>query len=1128
VTLVDAGARHQLLHDLDTSFVVEAAAGTGKTTVLIGRIINLVRSGKAQLSAIAAVTFTEKAAGELKLRLREQLEMARQESALNSSSELPQETERLIEALRQLEMTRIQTIHGLCAEILREFPVEALVDPQFQVAKASETAAVLGRVFHRQFQDCIENPPEGIRRILRRRPEGFHGETARAQLRRAFESVVDKRDFAGAWRRDVFHRDESIDSLLSGSLFQFAAIAQSLNQSDKTNFAKAVKAAAQFIDDAAHRESVSARDYDGLEALLARLQKNLSRFVSTKGVRIAGFSEAQLSSLWLRFSQELAEFVTASEADLAACLHAELQPFVKAYETEKTRLGLLDFGDLLSRTKHLLQHNLNVRQRLGERLSHLFVDEFQDTDPLQTEIILLLCATEHHETQAFSTTPAAGKLFVVGDPKQSIYRFRRADIALYHRVKAFLVGHGAQAVELTSSFRSVPGIQAAINGAFELAMKDYPQASYVPLSPVRPRFDSQPSVVALPAPRPFSAYDKVTKGCVEAHLPEAVGAFIHWLVSESGWTVEENQSRVAISARHICILFKRMTSFGDTDVVRPYAGALESRKVPHVVVGGRSFHAREEVAALRTLLKAIEWPHDELSVFAVLRGPFLGFHDEALWVFRSEHQRLNPMLSFEINSESTESRDIAEVLGLLKRLHRERNSRTVAATLNDFLNSTRAHAGIAFWFHGAQALANVLQFGEIAQQVESQASSFRDVLDSLEEKAATSDFSEGALVEAGTEGVRMMTVHQAKGLEFPVVILAEPTANARRLKATHAVRAEQQQWFYELAGCCPVELNELAPEILEREFEESIRLTYVAATRARDLLVVPAVSEEQISDTWTSVLYPSVYPHASSLQSPREAPGCPMFASDCILDRVSSMKDSSVHPGLHLSQTKKNRVAWWSAQNLKLGLEEKGGLELEEALLDDEHARGGHEQYERHLAARSLALTKGLLPRHQVRAAREVELPSDSPIELLDVAPLRKTRVRGARFGSLVHTALAHLALDASAQDIERSVESHARSLHATLDETHAALVSVSAAMQSEVFTLARKALEVRREVAITDVLPSGELVEGVVDMAVRSAEGWLVCEFKTDEDLTESLEAYERAIASATGLATRGMLLKL
>src|SRR6185369_2252741 len=226
------------------------------------------------------------------------------------------------------------------------------------------------------------------------------------------------------------------------------------------------------------------------------------------------------------------------------------------------------------------------------------------------------------------------KLFIVGDPKQSIYRFRRADVALYHEVKRQIVAAGGAQVELNVSFRSVPEIQMAVNAAFAPVMSDESstQAQYVPLAPYRPGTETQPAIVALPVPQPYGDYRKVVNWMIEDSLPDAVGAFVDWLVNQSGWTVTERDHpdvRAPIKARHVCLLFRRFRS-GFSDITRPYVQALEARRVPHLLVGGSSFHNREEVEALRNALTAIEWPDDELAVFATLHGPLFAFTDSDL------------------------------------------------------------------------------------------------------------------------------------------------------------------------------------------------------------------------------------------------------------------------------------------------------------------------------------------------------------------------------------------------------------------------------------------------------------------------------------------------------------------
>ena len=265
-----------------------------------------------------------------------------------------------------------------------------------------------------------------------------------------------------------------------------------------------------------------------------------------------------------------------------------------------------------------------MRRYLQQRFSHLFIDEFQDTDPLQAEILLLLAADDPAESDWLKIRPMPGKLFLVGDPKQSIYKFRRADIVLYRQIRDALVERGGGLVALRKSFRSVPNIQHFVNTAFETEMDGDGHAEWIPLEQHRDEIEGRPSVIALPVPRPYKT--RLAKEAVNRSLPDAIAAFVAWLVQESGW---------GFKARDIAILFRRRTQ-GGQDLTREYARALEARNVDHLLAGSKSFHQREEVETLRAALTAIEWPDDELSVFATLKGSLFAIPDEMLLVAQAQ------------------------------------------------------------------------------------------------------------------------------------------------------------------------------------------------------------------------------------------------------------------------------------------------------------------------------------------------------------------------------------------------------------------------------------------------------------------------------------------------------------
>lgn len=1151
--LADDEARHRIRTELGTTFFVEAAAGTGKTSALVGRMMSVLRTGEGTLDRIVAVTFTEKAAGEMKLRLRAEIESARTEKLA------PDVAVRLEKALKQLEEARIGTIHGFCADLLHERPVEAGVDPLFDVAPQDVADRLLDEAFDDWFGNILADPPEGVRRVLRRRA-GWLGDGPRGQLRTAAGRLVDHRDFAAAWSRLPLNREAVIDSILA-ELRELAALAGHSPRPDDY-LGLNLREVARFMDDVDRLEAVQARDYDAVEGGLRSLRRDRSWRWKGYGEAFGAFTRSEAVARRDAVFAQLTDATDALDADLAPLLREELRGVVERYEAIKARDGRLDFLDLLIRARNLVRNRPAVRAQMQARFSHYFVDELQDTDPLQLELLLLLAADDPIETDAGKTRPIPGKLFVVGDPKQSIYRFRRADVAVYENAKARLRNVGAVVLQLNTSFRSVPGIQATVNAAFEPAMKAQPdrsQPEYVPLYPSRRETGTQPSVVALPVPAPYSDYGRVTQYAVEASLPEAVGAFIAWLVTESGWTVEEEEGRrVPVRASHVCVLLRRLQSRG-ADVTRPYVKALEARRVPHLLVGGRSFHDREEVLALRNALAAIEWPEDSLRVFATLKGPLFAFGDDTLLAFRSRGAALHPLARIDASELPDDEAAVAQALGLLASLHRRRNRRPIADTIDELLGAVRAHAGIALWRSGEQALANLLRVADRARSFEAAgAASFRAFVERLEDEALGGSVEEAPIVGEGAEGVRLMTVHKAKGLEFPVVILADPTYGGIAHEPSHYVDTEAGLWAEALCGSVPPDLISHRDEEMARDLAEAHRIAYVAATRARDLLVIPAVGDEELPG-WLDVLNPALYPLAAERRSTRVAPGCPPFGPDSVMVRPNKAKvgvRAAVAPGLHTSRAG-SEVVWWDPHALKLDQDVDLGLRLLEGLSVDDAgiAAAGIEAHDAWQKGRLLTLASGSVPERTVwratdwavAAAASASATGDVPagydpesIAVARIETIATGRPHGRRFGQLVHDVLASVDLAASNTQVRESADLLGRSLSATQEEAAAAAAAVAAALEHPLLREAAAGEHLDREVPV--LLAVGTegppvLIEGVIDLAYRTADGqavlWTVVDFKTDVELAgheatyrAQVALYVAAVAAATGETVRGVLM--
>jgi len=1169
VERTDDEARQLIREAIDETLVVEAAAGTGKTSELVNRILQVLAAGRADVREIVAVTFTEKAAGELKLRLRQGLEVHRR------SAGDPLVAARLGNAVRNLEEAHVSTIHGFCADLLRERPVEARIDPLFRVLTEGQAERLFDEAFAAWFQERLEDPPEGMRRSLRRASRGFRpGEADEdgpiERLRRAGFELTQWRDFAAAWERPAFDRRAAAEELVE--LVHALADISGAPSYRGDNLFVDTEPVRRLSRDLRGRAADAGADLDGLESQLVDLQRNRdfkrgrkgSGAGYSKGVTRARVLEARDLLTW-----RLKEFQERADADLAALLHAELVSCVQRYEMLKARDGALDFLDLLIRARDLLRDNLSVRQQFQSRFRRIFVDEFQDTDPLQAELLLLLASSEPGETRWRHVVPVPGKLFIVGDPKQSIYRFRRADIAMYEDVCRLLVERGAISVQLRKSFRGTPNIQRAVNAAFAPVMDGDPerlQARYMPLEAARVDYPAQPSVVALPVPDPY-AQRFIAAREIEKSLPDAVGAYVEWLLSRSGWTVTERRNpdtRVPLEARHICILFRRFVSYG-SDITRAYVDALEARGVRHLLVGGRAFHDREEIETLRAALMAIEWPDDRLSVFATLRGALFAIGDEDLLEYHHLHGSFHPF--YVPDSVPAGLEPIREALMLLASLHRQRNRVPIADTISMLLDRTRAHVGFVLRPAGEQVLANVLHIAELARQYELDGGmSFRGFVDALQEAASAGQSAEAPILEEGSDGVRLMTVHKAKGLEFPVVILADITARLTPYDAGRYVDPGRELCALRLGGWVPKELIDNRDRELLREKAEGERVAYVAATRARDLLVVPAVGDEPYAEGWVAPLNAAIYPPEDARRVQTPADGCPLFSSkDSVRKRPDGDPASArtVCPGAHElgASDAPHRVVWWSPEPaaLSLGAHAPFGLRRDDLIVKDVPSsvlKRYRDEYDAWRSGREAALAASGRRSLEVRTVSEyvgrvVGADSGSeeqdPPYAADLNAARRVdvvtieggveRPGGVRYGTLVHAALAAMPLDAEHATMVNVTETQGRIAAARPEEVTAAIETVSAVLRHPLLDAARQAARegrCLRETPIT-IVREGTLVEGVADLAFETAEGMTVVDFKTDRAEGDALALYTRqiaiyadAVSQATGRPARAILMNV
>lgn len=1037
--LPDAAARERIRTDHDTTLIVEAAAGTGKTTSVVRRVVEFLGAGAARISQIAAITFTEKAAGELRLRIRQELETAvERERAAGGGT---RRRERLDAALSQLEEASIGTIHAFCATILRERPIEAGVDPDFEILTEAGQRVFFGEVFRRFVEAQLDSPGPGIARLLRRSRNP--AQSPIELLEQAGRRLLDYRRFDAPWTRRGWDAAAAVRSLVREARELPAGngskaggqprVVPSLNMIEdlyralpkdppgqKPNWlVRSMTQAADLAREIRVREEAGGVDTDWLEQALAELKVQ-----GYSGRRIPDFPHARD---WRdRFRDRLQDFQRQSNADLAALLREDLRSLIRDYENAKQRAGKLDFDDLLLRTRDLLRGNGAVREEIAGRFRHLVVDEYQDTDPLQTEIALLLTADEPPDGEWGKAVPRPGSLCLVGDPKQSIYRFRRADIAHYLEVRDRLVAGGAAVVRLTTNFRSTPGICDFVNRVMEPVFAGARgiaglarQVEYSPLHAFREPLGAQAALAAIRVP------DRRYPGQLESDEPDAVADFVERLL-DSGFQVSSADRRETrpVAPSDICLLFRRFRSFRKL-VPQAYADALRERGVPHSLGAVESYIGSAEISCLRAALTAVEFPEDELSVYATLRGPLFSIPDQDLFLFRERHPdiRLRPSRArrLELDEEAAPAdRTIRDALAFLYRLHRRRSHQPIAVTLQQLLGEQRAETGFAFWKSPDQVLSNLRRLAESARAFEADGGlSFRAFVEQLAAEAENPDSGGAYAIDEDVTGVRIMTIHNAKGLEFPVVVLCDG-AFRRHGRAGRIVRSDENLYACDLGGgLVPWDLIEREPAEKAEDLAELDRLLYVGLTRARDLLAAPAAEVEFPADSLLA-------PVADGLR-----PFVPQAASgDRVEDRAS-------------------------------GTAERAGS-LWKVLRESESAEDAQEGAAREaafLSQRARTLREGGVPGRRVASAKAlaaVEFAGEA-VEI-HALPRGPGRPRGVAFGDLVHRMLETVPFDAPAAAVREEADRAVRELELPPEMSMAAAAAVIEALGHGLLAEARKA----------------------------------------------------------------------
>ena len=1042
----DREQRRRAVEETDSSFIVEASAGTGKTHTLIDRIVRLVLvKGPAgpplSLSQICAITFTEKAAGEMKIRLRQYFEQTLFDPQASSEC-----LSRAREAIDDLEAAAISTFHSFAVSLLKERPIEALLDPHFIALDEIRSELYFREVWEPWIGRALEDRHPVLETALR---SGIRLERLESIARTLRLKWLAVRNLDCGSPLSEEHYREKIQAFLKQGK---ELLHQAIKSEDKL---------AAHLDRALNWLEHPDRDAAGLSK------------PGNTGNKANWTGGKETVRTVQEFLRELVEFQSVYKLLPAQQLLVDVIRWIKKdfmqeeWQKRKQAEGLLDFDDQLYLARDLLMKQ-TVRREFQERYKTLLVDEFQDTDPVQSQIVLLLSSTDFEEKDIDKLRPAPGRLFIVGDPKQSIYRFRNADIETYLDIvkpdrREFL---GLNRLELTTNFRSVPSILRFVDAAFRDVMKTPDDGGRY--QPEYLAFDEHgyrkteldpPSVYFLGDNLRGSDLRQTSRQFVECESKRIAG-LIRTMQGSASWKIRDAEEKEGSRWR--------VPRYGDISILLPvitYAYVLEEAlrdlEIPYVLEGGKFYYARSEVSSAITVLRAVANPNDTVALYGSLRSIFFGFSDEELLQARTEGQE------FDYRQDAPPESPLKRSYEILMDLHRHRHERRASETFEILLQKTGAREVLAT--RGFQSLANLNKLGRMLRTLQGE-NTFSQVVELLaamdEERLAE---SESRLMEERSDAVRIMSIHKAKGLDFPIVFIAA-LGLKKQFRGNNLLADPRERKLFALSigskdtGVQTPGWDALDDGEKKREIAELTRLLYVALTRARDHLILSTHTAAWRKPDNAAQWIPAT-------DATRLSPLGP-FLEDCLLGDTNLVRlidagelDASVVPPKTAgAQTGKN----WRA----IAESEYKALH---ALLRDTPAAG-----------------KG-------KTATDTAVQDDD--ESNDREP-QAVENRAVRLGLAFHEAMERVDIFYRKDWTQMAQELNTRY---KLDRENARKLEemMHISLSSELLERARAAASlgkrVLRELPFVRRLDQGTIEEGKIDLLFEEEDGWVLVDYKTD-----------------------------
>ncbi len=1060
--LPDQADRAAIGTELETNLFVEAGAGSGKTSSLVGRIVSLVSSG-VEIGSIAAITFTEKAAAELRHRLREKL--AEAEIEAGAAADAARST-LMRAALDALDHAPIGTLHAFARRILNDYPIQAGLPPGFRVLDELESHLAFEERWSELLDKILDDPEPsggmveggsalielcsldnfGLTSGARRVATGFHDNWDLVETR------VDRSD-PPPWQLDAAPFARAVLTLCDTPCPADDAQAERLAQ--LRDFAL------QLVDSDRLGQQI---------ALLTDLEdrcRKVKRTGAKANWKQAGLDPAgldQLRQAQIELADDALALLNTVRQQRVRVLGALLGRWVLSAAGDRAADGTVEFHDLLVLARQLLAKYPAVRQDLHGRYRRILLDEFQDTDPIQLEIAVRLAADPSDPHQSADgdwaqLQPLPGRLFIVGDPKQSIYRFRRADIAQYMRAADQI---GADTAGLSSNFRSSQQVLDWVNHVFANLIEHDPdvQPGYQALEARRPHFRDRGSVTVLGvdehADLTSGKRAETLRWREAADAADAVATALHegWLVSD----VEHDQQPMLRACRpgDITVLLPARTSLPALEA------ALQERDLPYRAENSSVVYTTFEIRHLMLALRAADDGTDELALVAALRTPLYGCSDVELYDWKVGGGKWSLWASAPPElAEHPVAEAVAHLASIARRSTWSTPSDLLAALVDErrlldaALDSPDARdvwRRVRYVIDQARAWSDAGGHG------------LRRYLDWVALMASESRNADTILPEHDHDAVRIMTIHAAKGLEFPITVVSGLTTKPAPT-TTNSVVWHRDTWTISNKNSDEI-YEDFKPLDEQMSDAERRRLLYVACTRAVDHLVV---SLHRLPGPT------AVVPGATNAALLHGA-----GAAD------AGARALSVAPGTFDRQRQSAAELTWA-----------------------DHAAWAAER------DRAISDASWLPTISATRLAEELSLPAavhateqaDSglakePVDL-DLPPWQRGRY-GTAIGRAVHGVLQFADLRTGA-DIDGLAA--AQCAAEGVDGVEATVASLARSALAAPIIVAAVDLEHHRELFVA--APVGErLLEGYVDLLVRTADGYVIVDYKTDDWSDQSKRA--------------------